>query len=57
MEDYDEELAALVRKNVAMLSEIQEDLCELQQAGDGESRSGAYGRPLPQILTLGDRLS
>ena len=56
MEDYDEELAALVRKNVAMLSEIQEDLCELQQAGDGESSSGAYGRPLPQILTLGNRL-
>ena len=32
MEDYDEELAALVRKNVTMLSEIQEDLSDLKEA-------------------------
>ena len=30
VQDYDEELASLVRKNVAMLEEIQEDLCELK---------------------------
>ena len=48
MEAYDEELAALVRKNVAMLSEIKEDLSVLQEAdGDGASRRG-------QVLTLGD---
>jgi len=35
VEDYDEELAALVRKNVTMLSEIQEDLSDLKEAHYG----------------------
>ncbi len=42
MEEYDEELAALVRKNVALLSEIQEDLSELQRA----DAVGVVGAPV-----------
>ena len=56
MEEYDEELAALVRKNVEMLSEIQEDLCELQEAGGDDCAhvGGEPSEPSRQILTLGE---
>ena len=46
VQDYDEELAFLVRKNVAMLEEIQEDLCELKgSAAKPDGRDGAEVEP------------
>ena len=51
VQDYDEELAFLVRKNVAMLEEIQEDLCELKgSAAKPDGWDGAEVKPEVQAM-------
>ena len=45
VEEYDEELAALVKKNVEMLSEIREDLSDTQRAFGEEGEGLGQDEP------------